>query len=242
MSLHILPVRLICAAFAMTGTVSLTWAQVDPSTCGDFRSNLQWDYRTATPAERTLVERPHFPPKVENLIGGNTGLLGGDLHYTLGASPNHHRALVSLLRWSERLKSTHLPDMAFPVECYFVRAIQFKADDHVVRMLYAQFLIKQARPAEAAKQLEHVTIMDSDNGFTMYNIGLLYADMKDYGRALTYAHKAMALGFSKPELRQRLERVGRWTEPTAESGKPPASAASVPSPVSAASTPLPQTD
>lgn len=229
------PIRLIVVALTLAGASALTLAQVDPSTCGDFRSNLQWDYRTATPNEHREVEKPHFPPKVENLIAGNTAPLGADLHYTLGASPNHHRALISITRWSARMKSTNLPYLLFPVECYFVRGMNFKPDDYVVRLLYAQFLILWARPADAAKQLEYVAKMVSDNPFTMYNIGLIYFDMKDYAQALAYGHKAMSMGFFKPELRQQLESVGRWTEPGIETTITPTSTTSVVAPAPAAS-------
>ncbi|MDO8450882.1 MAG: hypothetical protein Q7T10_18980 [Rhodoferax sp.] len=150
--------------------------------------------------------------------------------------------MISIARRAVEQKKDQLPNMTYPVECYFERGIRFRADDHIVRMLYAQFLIDKARTADAGKQLELVAKMVSDNGFATYNIGLLYSDMKDYGQALAYAHKAMALGFDRPQLRQRLESVGRWTEPTAESGGLPASAASAPAPISAASAPATQTD
>lgn len=241
MSVPGLKIRLVAPALVLSISSPLSWAQVDASVCGDL-GRTQWDYRFATQAQHNEVEGAHFVPKVENLISGKSGPLGGDLNYTLKAVPNHHRALVSIMRWSKKLKLPQLPAMPLPVECYFERGIRFKADDHIVRMLYAQFLIDQARPAEAAKQLEQVARMAGDNGFTLYNIGLLYSDMKDYGQALTYAHKAMTLGFSRPELRQQLESAGRWTEPAAENAEPVASAPSPASAASAASAPIPRTN
>jgi TPR repeat protein len=168
------------------------------------------------------VEGAHFPPHVELWTRGNRGPLGSDIDYTILHIPNHHRALISIARRAGQLKLPQLPNMRYPVECYFERAIRYKSDDHIVRMLYAQFLIDHERPAEAAHQLESVAGMAGDNGFTMYNIGLIYADMKDYAQALTFAHKAAALGFSRPELRQRLEKVGRWVEPAASAAVPSA--------------------
>lgn len=233
--------RFFTVTLALVATPAVSWAQVSANMCGDF-AGAQWDYRTATQKQHDEVEGAHFVPKVEQLIDGNRGYLGGDLAYTLRASPNHHRALVSITRWSERLnKSTQLPHMPLPVECYFERGIRYRPDDHVVRLLYAQFLINQARPAEAAKQLEQVALVAGDNGFTLYNIGLVYSDMKDYAQALAYAHKALALGFERPELRKRLEAAGRWTEPVASSAEPAASSAVAP-PVPAASADVPKQD
>lgn len=232
MSLTLSPIRLLTTGFALSIASFVALSQVTADMCGDYRSNLQWDYRTASPAQRREVEGAHFVPKVENLIDGNRGYLGGDLHYTLGASPNHHRALVSITRWSERLKADHLPKMPFPVECYFVRGLTFKPDDYVVRMLYAQFLIGKARPADATKQLELVEGTATDNAFTLYNLGLIYFDMKNYQQAMAFAHKAMALGFPRTELRDQLEKVGRWSEPAAAAAAEPAA-----SPTQAASKP-----
>ena len=199
-------------AFACLLTSQVATAQVDATVCGDL-GTPRWDYRYATKEEHIEVEGAHFVPVVENLIRGNRGYLGGDLAYTLRASPNHHRALVSIMKWSEKLKSLQLPDMPYQVECYFDRGIRYKADDHVVRLLYAQFLVSNSRPVDAVKQLDQVVKMAGDNGFTLYNVGLLYSDMKDFDQALVYAHKAMAKGFFRPELRKRLEQAGRWLEP-----------------------------
>ena len=210
MKLKPLPAWQLAFACLLLGNAAV--AQVDATVCGDL-GTPRWDYRYATQAEHIEVEGAHFVPVVENLIRGNRGYLGGDLSYTLRASPNHHRALVSIMKWSEKLKSLQLPDMPYQVECYFDRGIRYKADDHVVRLLYAQFLVSNSRPVDAVKQLDQVVKMAGDNGFTLYNVGLLYSDMKDFDQALVYAHKAMAKGFFRPELRKRLEQAGRWLEP-----------------------------
>lgn len=213
--------NLVAKTITLTSIILSTqniYAQVDATICGDL-SGVQWDYRTATQKQHIEVEGAHFPPIVENLIRGNRGYLGGDLAYTLRASPNHHRALASLMNWSDRLKLYILPNMPLPVECYFERGIRYKADDHVVRMLYAQFLAGKNRIIEVEKQLEQVASMAGDNAFTLYNIGLLYSDIKNYEKALQFAHQALALGFSKPELRQRLENAGQWKEPSVAEDK-----------------------
>ena len=59
------------------------------------------------------------------------------------------------------------------------------------------------------------------------NIGLHYFDMKNYGKALIQAHKAMALGFVQTELKDQLRSVGKWVEAT-DLPAPPDPAASKP--------------
>lgn len=193
---------------------SPAYAQVSAEICGGL-TEVQWDYRTASQKQHDEVEGAHFPPVVEALIRGNRGYLGGDIDYTLRASPNHHRALVAATRYAEKFGTLKPPpNMRYPIECYYERAIRFRRDDEIVRMLYAQFLIKQNRPAEAADQLKVAEELAGQNGFTHHNIGLLYLEMKRYDEALLQAHKALALGFERPLLKQGLEAAGRWREPT----------------------------
>jgi len=45
-----------------------------------------------------------------------------------------------------------------------------------------------------------------------------------YDKALVQAHRAMALGFTRPDLRELLEKAGQWKdpEPAAEPAASPA--------------------
>ncbi len=187
-------------------------AQTNSSHCGSLgRGTL--DYRNPNQTDYDNINNAHFPPKVELLIGGNRGSLGGDISYTLAHIPNHHRALSSIVRYGARLKTDKPPNTEYTIECYFERGIKFRPDDHVVRLLYAQYLVSKTRFAEATQQINIVEEMGDESGFALYNIGMLYADMKNHEQALVYAHKAILLGFDKPQLRQRLEAEGYWKEP-----------------------------
>ncbi len=208
------------------------------SICGPVPDeHVQWDYRRATQRQRVEVEGAHFSPQTEALISGKRGTLAGDLQYTLGASPNHHRALVAITRWGERLRSPQPANMRYSIECYFDRAIRFAPDDQVVRMLYASYLSKRnGREAEAVTQLQKAVELAADNPLTQYNVGLIYVDMKRYDEALAHAHRAMALGMDRPELKQSLVAAGKWAEPAADAAPAAASApASAPAPAAAAS-------
>jgi Tfp pilus assembly protein PilF len=157
---------------------------------------------------------------------GERGYLGQDLDYTLRAFPNHHRALIALQRYEARLQSIGVQDrLPRPVECYYERAVRWRPKDPVVRMIYAQFLYRQNRGAEAAGHLQAAESLAGDNGFTHYNIGLVYMEGKDYVRAREQASRALELGFERATLREQLAALGQW-QPAAA----PAEAASAVAP------------
>ena len=213
------------------------FAQVGPEYCGALRSPGQfgpYDYRETHSQERRLVEGAHFTPRVEALIGGTTGALpGADLDYTLRAFPNNHRALVAVMRYGEMMKSQRPPGLHWDVECYFERAIRFQPDDNLARMIYAKFLTKNNRKPEAIRQLNFVVKSAGDNAFTYHNAGLLYFDLQEYQEALTQEHRAIEFGLVRPELRAKLEALGKWQDAVDASA-----AASAPEPSAASSAPI----
>lgn len=206
-------------ALMFTLCVSTIWgvhahAQGVPNNCGSIANHYgPFDYRTQRDKLK-IVEEFHFTPEVEALIRGNTTINPGpDIAYTLHTSPNHVRALMALVRLGEKMKTPQPPGVAFPVECYFDRAIRFEPDDTVVRILYAQFLNKHDRTGEALQQLDIAVSYAKDNAFSHYNIGLAYFDLRQFDKALAQAHKAAALGFERTELSDLLKGVNKWQEP-----------------------------
>lgn len=181
---------------------------------------LEWgygpfDYRVSTHAQRRLVESAHFTPDAEKLIEAPTGSLGGDIRYTLSVFPNHPRALVAMERLAAKERRDPPSGAKYPVECWYERALRYKPDDHVPRLLYVNFLIKRQRLDEARKHLEFVAESTQDNPFAQFNVGMLYVDIKDYDKALVQAHRVKAMGFDRPEIKDRLIAAGRWVEPAA---------------------------
>ncbi len=199
------------------------FAQPEGWACGPLRLQGQYgpyDYRTVN--DRTigqplyLVEIAHFTPNVEALIRGESGTnVGPDLDYTLRAFPNHHRALIAMTRLFEKMQNAKPSGSRYSMECWYERAVLFQPDDTTVRMLYAIYLNKNNKQSEAVAHLGFASVSVKDNGFTHYNIGMVYFDMKVYDKALASAHRALALGFERTELRDRLESVGQWKEPPA---------------------------
>lgn len=200
-------------ALAVLLTLAASQASAQGAGCGSLNSSYgPFDYRTQRGDTLDKVEAFHFTPPVEALISGSTGTIGADLDYTLSAFPNHHRALLSVMKLAERTKSPRDVSMKYPFECYFERAVRFQRDDPIPRMIYATFLGKQGRLPEAKRQLKDADTMADGNPFTYYNIGMVYTDFKQYDEALTMAHKAYQLGFQRPGLRERLRAVGKWQE------------------------------
>jgi tetratricopeptide (TPR) repeat protein len=226
--------RTLCLAHLVLLTFPVL-SQVSADTCGPLGNGFgPFDYRadhqgsSASPGadlpyaqRRVLIDGAHFTPRVENLIGaqsgGQIGPPGADLDYTLRAFPNHHRALLSVMRYGEKMRSFKPEGLRWVVECYFERAIRFKSDDAIVRILYSTYLTQNNRQPEAVAQLERATALAGDNPFTHFNVGLTYFDMKLYDKALTQAHKAMELGFTRVELQDLLKGVNKWQEPKIES-------------------------
>jgi len=189
-------------------------AAQDFSACGPLANHYgPFDYRTER-SRLKVVEDYHFTPEVESLVRGKSGTsVAADISYLMRTSPNHHRGLLAILRLSERTKCPQPPNLQYSVECYFDRAIRFKPDDTVVRVLYAQYLHRQKRAPQALAQLQAATEFARDNALSHFNIGLMYFEMGDDTRALEQAHKARALGLDRPELEQRLKAKGAWKDP-----------------------------
>lgn len=194
--------------------------------CGSLENHYgPYDYRLERNGRLRIVERFHFTPEVEALIRGESGSIGGDLDYTLHTSPNHHRALMALVRYGERLKTTQPPAMQYSIDCYFDRAVRYQQDDTVVRELFAQYLAKGGHLKEAKDQLHAATVYAKDNAISHYNIGLIYFELKDYDHALEQAQVASEEGYPRPELRDMLKGVGKWQDPPAAASAPAVSAA-----------------
>jgi len=216
-------------AFAILSMLGANAAAQSEQECGSLKNHYgPFDYRTANPQQRSIVEDAHFTPGVENLTEGKTGPFGGDIAYTLRVFPNHHRALLAMERLVAKEKRNPPQDAKRTIECYYERAIRFKPDDHIARLLYVNFLIKKKQQDEALRHLDYVAESTRDNPFAQFNAGMFYADLKLYDKALAQAHRVIGMGMERRELRDRLVAAGHWIEPApaANAASAPASAAS----------------
>lgn len=185
-----------------------------------------YDYRTDRD-KVALVEKFHFTPSIEALIPSGNGPVGAELDYVLDKFPNHHRALSAAVRMAERDKTFRLKGSVRVVECYFDRALRFRRDDTVVRSLFAHYLGKIGRTDDAINQLDICLTFASENALTHRNIGIVFAELKQYDRAAAQARTARDLGYPGTDLIDRLRAAGQWKdEPQAPAQA--ASAASAP--------------
>jgi hypothetical protein len=173
--------------------------------CGELKNHYgPFDYRSRGPGGFELVEGAHFTTEVENGIRGTTGLIGGDIDYTLRAIPNHPRALATIGNISLRTKAVQLPGARYPTECYFERAIRFTPDDGVVRAAYGNYLSSLGKRDMALKMFQYAVELEPENPTFNYNLGLLYMKANNFDKASEYADKAYSLGFPLPGLRNQL--------------------------------------
>ena len=185
--------------------------------CGDLKNHFgPFDYRSARPEDRNIVERVHFPPKVESLRKGNTSITpGGDISYTLHVFPNHHRALMAMMKLAKLEKKDKPRDSSYSVECWLERAERFQPEDQLVKALYGIHLSEKGKKKEALAKLVEALELGIPSPNIDYNIGLVFFDLGEYEKSLESAHRAYAGGFSLPGLRNKLTRAGKWREPEA---------------------------
>jgi len=204
------------AAIAIGSLQSSDAFAQDASQCGALYTPGQYgpfDYRIATDEQKRLVEGTHFTPSVQALRAATTGTLGSDIAYTLGAFPNHPRALLAMSNLALRNKVAKPAGSKWSVTCYFDRAIRFQPDDSLVRLVYGMHLIRSGEKDAARVQLGIAEQNPIETGNFHYNLGLAFLDAGDADRALTHAWQASALGYELPGLRRRLEKIGKWRDP-----------------------------
>lgn len=189
-----------------------------------------FDYRVAPPDKLRIVEGYHFNSDVEQLRKGqSTTNIGEDLEFVLRYFPNHSRALNSMMKLGKREKTDKPRGNRDTIECWFERAIKFVPGDGTVNLLYALWLVHTGHKSAATEQLALARGAATDNANYAYNLGLGFLEVGDYESALEFAHKAYALGYPLPGLRDRLTRLNKWrpapdpvppASPSTQDGKP----------------------
>lgn len=205
----------LLATLAAGGAAARDPAASEPMAgCGTFQYEREHvgpnDYRTINPATLKLVQDFHFTRQVEMLRHGQSSTIGGDIRYTLNAIPNHPRALRSMTDYFRRDSTRATTEMGMNLECWYNRAISYRPDDPMVRILYADELLRQGKRNEAAENLKIAEQYADDSSTVHYNLGLLYLDLKDYNSSVQHAQKAYALGAALPGLKNKLAQAGKW--------------------------------
>ncbi len=190
-------------------------AQLEAAGCGSLQNGYgPFDYTNPIHFRDKLdiVERVHFDGGVENLRGhaAHPLNLGGDIDYTLRAFPNHHRALYTMARYYLTKKQFNRGALRYTANCYFQRAMRFKPDDGVVRMVFGVYLYKNGDLDGSGQRFREALELSPNDAEVHYNLGLVLVETKKYEEALHHAKKAYELGHPMPGLRNKLKRVDAW--------------------------------
>jgi tetratricopeptide (TPR) repeat protein len=184
--------------------------------CGTFQYEREHigplDYRHINPQVLKLVEDFHFSRQVEMLRKGQSSTIGGDLAYTLNAIPNHPRALRTTIEYFRRKGPEAALEMRMGLNCWLDRAMSYRPDDPIVRILVADELVRTGKRDDALSQLQVAEQHSGDSATVHYNLGLLYLDLKDYDRSVQHARKAYDLGAPLPGLKNKLAQAGKWRD------------------------------
>lgn len=206
-------VRSIGLALLASGIAAVASAQGNPA-CGSLKVGYgPFDYRSQKD-KLEIVERFHFTPEVESLQKGiSTSKVGGDISYVLRAFPNHHRALMSMVKLAAKEKTSQPAGATYSLDCWFDRANRFAPDDGMVKVIHGLYLLNTGKNEQAVTRLEEGARLAGDNPNVHYNLGLAYMRVKRHDKALESAHRAYEMGFPLPGLREQLKRAGAWREP-----------------------------
>lgn len=204
------------AALLLSGLLTVpAHADALPPDCGDLPNHYgPYDYTNPSHFREKLpvVEQYHFSREQELSTFKPNSKQGVDFDYTLRAFPNHHRALMALVRWLKNHEAEAWPGK-MRAECYFHRALAWRPRDSVARMIFGLYLHQNKRLQEAEYQYQTAIKVQPDYAEAHYNLGLLYAEQKSWPQALAEAHKAYALNYPLPGLKKRLIDAKQWREP-----------------------------
>jgi len=161
-----------------------------------------------------IVESHHYTAAVDNAVGGaDSGSYEGDLNYTLRAWPNHHRALLSVIKYQinfeNKLAQTKLKTSP---ECYLQRAINYSPNDIVPYSLYGYYLRKVGHIEDSVKFYEKAMALDPENEKVAYSYSLVLMELKRYDEAVKFAKVAYHHGKAPKNLKEKLIKLGVWKD------------------------------
>jgi len=157
----------------------------------------------------------HIQPAAKALSEGNLDWdVMNNLHFVLHKVPNDHRALALLVQWAGAGGKDK--DYASPA-CYLTWAEQFAPNDVFVWTYGGVYFYQQKDFQRAEAWWTQALRLDPGSADANYNLGLLLFDQGRYAEARVHAQSAYAAGYPLPGLREKLQRVGQWQSPPAQS-------------------------
>lgn len=192
--------------------------QVSLSTCGRWTGFYgPIDYRAAAEPTRRRVESWHFTDYLPKFFAWPPGkpidkTIVQNFAYTLRAFPNHPVLLSVMEQIGRRQRSEYIDGGDYPLECWYLRALQTVPDDPMVRAQYGIYLAHRGRTEEARRNLDI-----GDKGLCwsramQYQIGLANHLLGAFEPAQKNALRAERMGFPATHLKKLLVEAGRWNE------------------------------
>jgi tetratricopeptide (TPR) repeat protein len=203
----VLGIAIACAAPGQSRAEDLSRCEALEVTTQTYDVN---DSASAVPIH--TVETNHFTPDVEHLLKGQTAPLPLDIAFVLRYIPNHYRALSAMANW--QLKNRVPADMqsrVWTVDCYFERALVWRPNDPKVHFVYAIYLQKAARLADAVQEYAQAERLGASDAEFYYNRGLLEFDLGRLDAAREDADRAYSLGYPLLGLHHKLQRAAAGT-------------------------------
>jgi tetratricopeptide (TPR) repeat protein len=151
-----------------------------------------------------IVESFHFTPGVETLARASTGSVTGDIDYTLRAFPNHHHALLAMIRF-QLLNSQESISSLTPAECYLQRGEVFSPNDPNIPFLYGFYLHRKGLYRDALEQYLRAERINPEFPSLHYYLAKLYLELGEKNKAAQHAKRASQLGVSTDALRKNLK-------------------------------------
>jgi len=163
------------------------------------------------------VQSYHLGPGREEMANGRYGAALAHFEFILRYYPNHPQTLVAL---SELCQKWNSPVCEGTAVRWFQRAIERNPEAATSYVVHAMHLHRNKKFDDAVKSYKRAIELAPDSVNAHYNLGLAYADLKQYELANLHAQKSYTLGVTQPGLRARLEKAGKWnpnvTLPTTE--------------------------
>jgi tetratricopeptide (TPR) repeat protein len=151
------------------------------------------------------VEDYHLGPGQQKVAKQQYLYAMQEFAFILGYYPNHPKALSLLSNLCQKWQ-----DRKCDAEGAFERAIKRNPNAAPTYLLYGVHLHRKRKMEEAVKAYRRAVELAPNSLDAHYNLGLAYAELKQYDLANQHAQRSYQLGAFTPGLRTKLQKAGKW--------------------------------
>jgi tetratricopeptide (TPR) repeat protein len=188
----------------------------------------------------TNVQLYHLGPGREAMKAARYPQALEQFEFILNYYPNHPVVLRLVSDMCMKARSRYCKI----AEDWFEKGLARNPNAGTTHLLHGFHLHRTRQVKEAVKAYQRAVELQPNSRDAHYNLGLAYADLKEYELANRHAQRSYQLGANMPGLRNRLEKLGKW-DPAVSLPAADSTAAGVPQPpgaARAAEQPAPQVD